>query len=143
VGNYFLYVSPPVVESDTIRYSFTAAGFSPRGSDPYARTAIYRRRNNTDYGTHKLVSKAYKAIKKDSNNKRDNNNKKRSNSSAQLVSVISLIWLRVSTSEGHFSDQKDKIHKRDCFQLYEVLNRDFSFTGRQNTRSCDNYTRKC
>ena len=34
MGNYLLYVSHPVVESDTIRYLFTAIGFSPRGSNP-------------------------------------------------------------------------------------------------------------
>jgi hypothetical protein len=57
VDNYLLYVSHPVVESDTTRYLFTAIGVSARGSDPYARTAIYVRRNNTDHGTHKLVNK--------------------------------------------------------------------------------------
>jgi hypothetical protein len=57
LGNYLLYVSHPVVESDTIRYLFTAVGFSPRDSDPYARTAGY---TWTDYKTNTQIAKELK-----------------------------------------------------------------------------------
>jgi len=78
LGNYFLHVSRPVVGSDTIRYLFTAIWFPPRGSDPYARTTIYMRRNKTVHRTHKLVSKTYKTIKKIITKNINNNVKKRS-----------------------------------------------------------------
>ena len=89
LGNYLLYVSRPVVESNTLRYLFAAIWFPPRGSDPYARTAVHTRRNKTDHRTHKLVSKTYKAIKKDNKQQRQ-----REKSSAQLVSVTSLTFWR-------------------------------------------------